>query len=391
MPIRDFSFLILCNICLCYRDFTMEEERLEKLRMAFLKRDVELIKKLLINRSACPHVALYWAVKMSVDDDENMNNSGNAPDKGAITAVENRNKELIRFILDRGANVNAKIDENCFDYSTFAYACRYASVDIIKMLETPSYYPLADFGVEDRFGRFPIQLAFRSGQDDKIDLFLDKSKWSPEGNIYKKGLNHTFGRNFVNRLNLLYYAVASNIVQEETIMKLIKLGANVNNKTNDGSTNLESAISAGNLEIVKILLNKGANIHQGREYPLTAAAKEGYQDIVKFLLDNGANVNGRESDTIDPVQSAALGGCEKTVEFLLKQGAQVGNALKCAIEKGHAKVVKLLLNRGVDANCTIGSKTALAYAMMYTFVRNKSARIVKLLLDHGSRVNDAGP
>lgn len=379
----------------------MEDEKLEKLRIAYSNGDVELIKQLVVSRSTSSDIALYFAVKMAVDYDEK---KMKASDKGADTAVEKKTRDLIQFLLNyrwSRDGINAKIDDyNCFGYTTFAYACRYASLDIVKMLEPKCDFKEAGcYWLKDKFGRYPIQLAFRSGQDDKINYFLDNFEWEPEEILIWNeaedcpcGVEQEYKCSTINRYHLLNYAVASNIVQEKTIMRLLEFGADVNGISEDKSTVLERAVFVGNFEIVKILINRGADIHQGREYPLTIAAKGGFLDIVKLLLDSGAIINGRETDRMNPVKSAALGGCETIVEFLLDQGARasVDDIFRFAIEDGYTKVVKLLLNRGVGANCIVYTTTALVHAVEHNH-STKNASIVKLLLDYGARVNGTGP
>jgi ankyrin repeat protein len=62
------------------------------------------------------------------------------------------------------------------------------------------------------------------------------------------------------------------------------------------------AAEKGHKEVVKLLLNKGANVNaQGRHFSnsLYAALYKGYEQVVKLLLNKGANVNaqGREYST----------------------------------------------------------------------------------------------
>ncbi len=56
---------------------------------------------------------------------------------------------------------------------------------------------------------------------------------------------------------------------------------------------LKEACSSGNTEIVKLLLEHGANVNQPDFFgtSLHAACKEGHTEIVKLLLEHGANVN----------------------------------------------------------------------------------------------------
>jgi ankyrin repeat protein len=57
---------------------------------------------------------------------------------------------------------------------------------------------------------------------------------------------------------------------------------------------LQAAAARGHIEIVSVLLEKGANVNAaGGEYgsPLQAAVAEGHTEIVSILLEKGANVN----------------------------------------------------------------------------------------------------
>ncbi|KAH7205171.1 uncharacterized protein BKA55DRAFT_530783 [Fusarium redolens] len=56
---------------------------------------------------------------------------------------------------------------------------------------------------------------------------------------------------------------------------------------------LNSALSSGYVEVVKMLLEKGADIITANNYrviPLNAASSGSHVEVVKILLEKGANV-----------------------------------------------------------------------------------------------------
>ena len=55
---------------------------------------------------------------------------------------------------------------------------------------------------------------------------------------------------------------------------------------------LIEASKIGNLERVKELISKGADIHYNDDEVLRTASNNGHFEIVKFLVLNGANVHG---------------------------------------------------------------------------------------------------
>ena len=133
---------------------------------------------------------------------------------------------------------------------------------------------------------------------------------------------------------------------------LIERGANVNVKDRDGLTPLHYATSDGHTDIAQILLEKGANVNEKNSGGFTAlhyATFWGYLDIVPILLDRGANVNGKDNIDYTPLHYAAYHGRADIVRLLLKGGAdpklrditgQTPSAL--AIRKGHTTIVEML-------------------------------------------------
>ncbi|KAK4220622.1 hypothetical protein QBC38DRAFT_525549, partial [Podospora fimiseda] len=86
---------------------------------------------------------------------------------------------------------------------------------------------------------------------------------------------------------------------------------------------------------------------------LQAASLEGHQEIVKLLLDEGADVNAQGGLYDNALQAASLEGHQEIVKLLLDKGAGVneqggfyGNALQAASSKDHQEIVKLLLDKG---------------------------------------------
>ena len=122
--------------------------------------------------------------------------------------------------------------------------------------------------------------------------------------------------------------------------------------------------SRGDLNTVKAQLEQGLDVNT-KSKALNVASRLGHYEVVKLLLDEGADVN----------QSFG-GGPYTTGE---------GTALNVACRNGHYDVARLLLDRGADVN---GSKkgdwTALTYAAGY-----KHADIVKLLVERGGDIDKA--
>ena len=84
----------------------------------------------------------------------------------------------------------------------------------------------------------------------------------------------------------------------------------------------ESACSALHLEVVKLLLEKGADLSVASAdgwTPLNAAADSGHLEVVKLLLDKGADVSVASADGWTPLYSVASNGHLEVVKLLLEK------------------------------------------------------------------------
>lgn len=95
-----------------------------------------------------------------------------------------------------------------------------------------------------------------------------------------------------------------------------------------------------------------------RNDALNQAALSGDAGRIRELLSQGADVNGRGMHAMTPVLSAARGGHLEVVQLLVEKGAAVndhndsGSALMWAVSSGNEDLVAYLLQNGADAKWT---------------------------------------
>jgi ankyrin repeat protein len=174
-------------------------------------------------------------------------------------------------------------------------------------------------------------------------------------------------------------------------------GANVNTRNDKNATALMLASMGGYTEIVKLLLNKGADVNvkeptNGRT-ALMMASEKGYAEIVKYLLVKGADANIRDTKNgATALMWASQRGHTEIVRLLLDKGADVnakaaidgGTSLMLAAENNHPEVVKILLDNGADANIKNKNGVTASWLASYKGYNN----IAEMLLAKGSNVND---
>jgi ankyrin repeat protein len=190
---------------------------------------------------------------------------------------------------------------------------------------------------------------------------------------------------------------------------LFDRGADVNTRRNDRQTPLHLASYFGNVEIVRLLLDHGANLDAATgnmgEKPLhkVSYGKYRYQEdgvrVAQLLFDRGAEVNTRGKDDWTPLHRASYYGNVEIVRLLLDHGADLDAATgnmgekplhqvsygKYRSQEDGVRVAQLLFDRGADVN-TRGKDdwTPLHLASYYGNVE-----IVRLLLDHGADLDAA--
>ena len=152
---------------------------------------------------------------------------------------------------------------------------------------------------------------------------------------------------------------------------------------------LHRAAASGNNGRIKKLLHQGADVNAEDEQgltPLMYAVVHRNTEIVRLLLESGADGNaGRwRLGSGKPLSTAAQDGCTEIVKLLLTAGSDIkkGGFLARAAGRGHTKIVRLLLDKGADINDEAPVAEA-AYG--------GHTGIVKLLLDNGADMNDKAP
>lgn len=115
----------------------------------------------------------------------------------------------------------------------------------------------------------------------------------------------------------------------------------------------------GDSRMVELFLEAGmpVNVQDAKRQvsALHNAASQGHLELVKKLIDKGANPNLKDWNGYTPLINAAFASQQKVVEYLLAHGAKVDvvpvsgpTALIAAIQRGSAEIVTALLHAGAN-------------------------------------------
>ena len=179
----------------------------------------------------------------------------------------------------------------------------------------------------------------------------------------------------------------------ETALALIAANADINAKSCYGLKPLHMAAKNGKTETLLALIEKGANIEPKdcEDWtPLHWAAKNGKTETVQALIDAGSNKEAKDNYSKTPLHCAALLGHTETVIALVEQGAKIEakdfcgcTPLHCAAQNGQTETVQALIKAGAD----IEAKDNQGKAPLRLAANNKHADIVKILAEKAKTLN----
>lgn len=119
--------------------------------------------------------------------------------------------------------------------------------------------------------------------------------------------------------------VASLAGRPQVVALLLDRGCDIEIRNKGGLTALHAAAYGGNLDTVKLLVAKGADVNDSKNFyhmsPLHAAAEEGHADVVAVLLAQKAEIEAKERNGYTPLTQAGWRSHWDAAELLLKAGA----------------------------------------------------------------------
>lgn len=160
---------------------------------------------------------------------------------------------------------------------------------------------------------------------------------------------------------------------------------------------LESIVN-NNLKAVTLFLEAGmsANLDAKEGTPLTLAASRSQLELIKLLVEKGADVNKKDKDKMAPIMAALLGegpeeGKLSVVKYLAEKGADLSvqytaqgvvfTPLISAVNSGNLEMTKILLDKKADINA--GEAKSGVTPLMFA-VTHKDLPLAKFLLEKGA-------
>jgi ankyrin repeat protein len=319
-------------------------------------------------------------------------------DKQLIRAAIDGNLERVQELAWAGANVNAQDPQNS-NKSPLRQAAAYGHIKIVAFLLDSG----ADIEIKDVNQVTPFMCAAGQNHIEIVDLLI--ARGACLNSRCTRGLNAlasaiAMGYKQITQL-LLAKATASDLDTPfimaaerndlELVCELIKRGVDINAPyvQNNNETALHIAANLGHLAIAETLLNAGAFVDSRANLgitPLITAAVNGNLEIIRLLVQRGATIHARAegAENSTTLMIAVELGHRDVVAFLVHSGASADStSLFAAIQVGNLDLINLLLSAGADVNSVhaqLGTPLMHAIAM-------KQKEVISLLFSHGAKVN----
>ncbi len=314
---------------------------------------------------------------------------------GLEKALAAKNEDMVRFLIKQGVQTDRVMKEMISDEN-------FGAVQLLVNAGAPITPWHVSIAAAENF--MPaVQLFVKNGvninQKDERPL----SKASESGNLEIVQYLLQTGKNSQETLNDALWALCDARPKPDTLkiaQLLLDSGAQVNSQAGFyNTTPLHGAAQNGSLELVKLLVSKGAKVNAvDKEFsmPLAKAVQADNLEIAKFLLEHGADKTINHSDT--EFQTAIFKArSAKMAQLLIANGANVSDRDK----KGHSvllhavanhldfDLLKVLLQNGADINAQDKSgTTALLWAARHPYERDDKT-CVQFLLENGANANVA--
>lgn len=280
--------------------------------------------------------------------------------------------KVVKLLVSGGANINA-VDNS--DFRPIHCATQMENIEVLSvLLENRALLNSKDF-----FGFTPLHWGAYKGNTRIVKMLTE--------NYPKLNERDNLGRTPLMIASALDFGMVVEVL-------LSSSGIDIDAQDNKGDTALHKAVKRGSYDVVRKLVQKGADKSITNTYlqtPLDVASQKKDEEIADFLRDEpvpGSGMNGTKSvlgrngecRLISFIRGTIDGDLRELIEGgedLNETDAKGKTALHWAVIKENYEAVKLLLEKGADASMVDESE----WTPVYFAALTNNVRIGQLLVD----------
>lgn len=361
----------------------LDEDQNNSLFYAIIFNQKEIVNILIQNKIDINHnnisliTPLFYAsqsnncdiAEILIKNNADVNKKNILGDTPLMYAIKNNNVNMVKLLIDNNADINA---ENKDKISVIDYAYKTLNNDIINLL----IHNNINLKHKDCDGNSPIYYILNS-----------ENKANIKNNLINY-INICDDRDFLNlnEQTPLHIACFNNHTSD--IIDLLITDNNINLKDSARYTPLVYAVLSGNINNVKLLLDKGAELYSTKTLNLLHICLNKYNsDVFKLLLEKEKNIDCISINGT-PLNIAIAKGNTEAANLLIEHGADInlyGNEypLFDAFVYERYDIVKTFLAKNIDCNILWqGDISPLIFAVKYY-----NLATVKKVIDLGCDIN----
>ena len=238
-------------------------------------------------------------------------------------AIRNGELAAAALLMEHGADIEAQ--DNEYQHNALYLAVRYGYLEIAQLLLQKKPH-LREWSGQ---GATPLQCAAYYGNLAMIELLLKHGADINERGRYNYTALHVASERSCSAARLL-----------------LEYGAAFATKHPRGIEPLTAAVLAGNVSLVLLFIEKGADYQIRTEGSslLHYAAEYGHTSLVELFIKHGLAVDARNSEKFSPLHLAVLNRRGDCIQILRAHGARVdARALELARQRGFSEISQVLL------------------------------------------------
>ena len=322
------------------------------------------------------------------------------------TAITSDNSKGAELLINADANIELA---NAEGETAIFVATRAGNVDIVRALIAKS----ANVNQLNASGNTPLHAAIQLHQPMIAKLLIENGAAPSLGSLNSYSLALEYGEmdicNYIREVDpslarhaLQNAGITSTEPPPEIFTYIHSLNAAALRKVLSNQYNMNiiapegvpliRAIETGSIDIVKIIVNSGADVNFGdNEYPLHIACKKGLINVVEYLLKQGANPSLTNEDNENALFAAIRSNNQTIISEIIAQDVPLNDCNKSGMSPLYIAVgmksmpsVKLLLQNGAEANSHGHSPLKLAQDL-------KATPIINLLINAGAKAQIKRP
>ena len=273
-------------------------------------------------------------VRFLIDNGANISTTDNNGETPLYNALSNDEVETATILLEHGATL---VVQNINGQTPLHKAVSVVNLEMVRLLLEHG----ADVAAQDNKGETPLYGALLPESIEIATLLLD------------------FGADF-NTLNITGQTPFQRAIElrHSAIVKLlVEYGADIQNLSSGGKSLLHNSVLDGDIDLTSLLLGHGADPHEKDDMGQTFLHRVLSTAVAQLLLDNGVDPNETDKAGRKAIDVAFANNNDGLTALLLEQTTRIAiqtplgqRGLHHAVQTKNAVILRLLLEKGVDAN-----------------------------------------